>query len=39
MNKQDAERLLNAIQQDEDDLQKEMRKVKAEKKASIEKNW
>lgn len=39
MNKQDAERLLNAMQQDEDDLQKEKRKVKAAEQAIIEKNW
>lgn len=39
MNKQDAERLLNAMQQDENDLQKDKRKVKAVEKAAIEKNW
>ena len=39
MDKNDAERLLNAIQQDENDLQKEKRKVKAGQKQQIEKNW
>jgi hypothetical protein len=39
MKRQDAERLLNAMQQDEDDLQKEKRKVKATQRATIEKNW
>lgn len=39
MNKEDAERLLNAIQQDENDLQKEKRKAKDAKVRSIEKNW
>jgi len=39
MSKEDAERLLNAMQQDENELQKEKRKVKAAQNASIEKNW
>lgn len=39
MSKEDAERLLNAIQQDEDDLQKEKRKAKEVKSRTIEKNW
>jgi Ca-activated chloride channel homolog len=39
MKRQDAERLLNAMQQDEDDLQKEKRKIKATQKATIDKNW
>ncbi|PZX14411.1 tetratricopeptide repeat protein [Breznakibacter xylanolyticus] len=38
MNKEDAERLLNAIQQDEDDLQNK-RKINAAEKKQIEKNW
>lgn len=39
MNKEDAQRLLNAIQQDENDLQKEKRKAKDANVRSIEKNW
>lgn len=39
MSKEDAERLLNAMQQDENELQKDKRKVKAAQNASIEKNW
>jgi tetratricopeptide (TPR) repeat protein len=39
MSKEDAERLLNAMQQDENDLQKEKRKVKAAQQKNIDKNW
>lgn len=39
MSKQDAERLLNAIQQDENELQKKNQKLKAGQKVQVEKNW
>jgi tetratricopeptide (TPR) repeat protein len=39
MSKEDAQRLLNAIQQDESELQKELRKAKATQKTKTEKNW
>ncbi|TAJ12744.1 tetratricopeptide repeat protein [Marinilabiliaceae bacterium JC017] len=39
MSKQDAERLLKAIQSDEDELQKKLRKAKAGQKTKTEKNW
>ncbi len=39
MSQQDAQRLLNAIQQDENELQKKLRKAKATKKAKSGKNW
>ena len=39
MSKEDAQRLLNAIQQDENELQKKTRKAKSTEKTKIEKNW
>lgn len=39
MSKEDAQRLLNAIQQDENELQKKLRKAKAAKQTKTEKNW
>ncbi|TRX70320.1 tetratricopeptide repeat protein [Carboxylicivirga sp. M1479] len=39
MSKEDAQRLLNAIQQDENELQKKLRKAKASQKTKTEKNW
>ncbi len=39
MSKEDAQRLLNAIQQDEDELQKKLQKAKAAQKTKSEKNW
>lgn len=39
MSKEDAQRLLNAIQQDEGELQKKLRKANAAKKTKSEKNW
>ncbi len=39
MSQQDAQRLLNAIQQDENELQKKLRKTKAAKKTKSGKDW
>ncbi len=39
MSKEDAQRLLNAIQQDENELQKKLRKAKAAQRPKTEKNW
>jgi len=39
MSKEDAQRLLNAIQQDENELQKKLQKAKASQKTKTEKNW
>lgn len=39
MSKEDAQRLLNAIQQDENELQKKLQKAKAAQKTKTEKNW
>lgn len=39
MSKEDAQRLLNAIQQDENALQKKLRKAKAAQRSKTEKNW
>ncbi|WP_439185720.1 tetratricopeptide repeat protein [Carboxylicivirga taeanensis] len=39
MSKEDAQRLLNAIQQDENELQKKLRKAKAAQQTKTEKNW
>jgi len=39
MTKEDAQRLLNAIQQDESELQKKLNKAKATQKTKTEKNW
>lgn len=39
MSEKDAERLLNAIQQDENKLQEKMKKAKAAQKSAVEKNW
>lgn len=39
MSQKDAERLLNAIQQDENKLQEKMKKAKAAQKSAVEKNW
>lgn len=39
MSKEEAERMLNALQSDEKELQDEKRKIKAAKAKSIEKNW
>ena len=39
MSKEDAQRLLNAIQQDENELQKKLQKAKAAKQTKTEKNW
>ncbi len=39
MSQKDAQRLLNAIQQDENELQKKLRKAKAAKKTKSGKNW
>lgn len=39
MSEEDAQRLLNAIQQDENELQKKLQKAKAAKQTKSEKNW
>ncbi len=39
MSEKDAERLLNAIQQDENKLQEKMKKANAAQKNPVEKNW
>lgn len=39
MSKEDAQRLLNAIQQDENELQKKLQKANAAQKTKTEKNW
>ncbi len=39
MSKEDAQRLLNAVQQDENDLQKDKKKIQSAKSKQIEKNW
>jgi len=39
MSKEDAQRLLNAVQQDENDLQKNKKKIRNVKNKQIEKNW
>ena len=39
MSREEAQRLLDAVQQDEDKLQEERHKIKEAKPKRIEKNW